>query len=109
MKKVKYYIIKKKQISKIVLKKHIFLRSLFYFIVVIPLTMFVTFYVSAFTSMYKKTRLHLFVYILISFLIIMFYPFALCAIICGIRYYGLNKNKEKFFKLSKKIEWLILL
>ena len=102
-----YY--KKKTISKIVLKKHIFLRSLFYFIVVIPLTMFVTFYVSAFTSMYKKTRLHLFVYILISFLIIMFYPFALCAIICGIRYYGLNKNKEKFFKISKKIEWLILL
>ena len=102
-----YY--KKKKISKIVLKKHFFLRSLFYFIVVIPLTMFVTFYVSAFTSMYKKTRLHLFVYILISFLIIMFYPFALCAIICGIRYYGLNKNKDQFFKISKKIEWLILL
>ena len=108
MKKVKYYIIKKK-ITKAVLKKHIFLRPLFYFIITVPLTMFVTFYVSAFTSMYKKTRLHLFVYILISFLIIMFYPFALCAIICGIRYYGLNKNKEKFFKISKKIEWLILL
>ncbi len=102
-----YY--KEKKISEAILKKHIFLRSLFYFIITVPLNMFVTFYVSAFTSMYKKTRLHLFLYILISFLIVMFYPFILCAIICGIRYYGLNKNEEKFFKLSKKIEWFILL
>ena len=102
-----YY--KEKKISEAILKKHIFLRSIFYFIITVPLNMFFTYYVSAFTSMYKKTRLHLFVYILISFLIVMFYPFALCAIICGIRYYGLNKNEEKFFKLSKKIEWFILL
>ena len=102
-----YY--KRKKISKETLKKHIFLRSLFYFIITIPITMFIAFYVSAFTSMYKKIRLHLFVYILISFLIIMFYPFVLCAIICCIRYYGLNKNKEKFFRFSKKIEWFILL
>ncbi len=102
-----YY--KGKTIEKDTLKRHIFLRTLFYFIISIVLGMFITFYVSAFCGMYKKTRMNLFVYILISFLLIMIYPFFLCGIIAGLRHYGLKKNKEMPFNISKKLEWILLL
>ena len=102
-----YY--KNKEIPKSTLKKHIFLRTLFYLIISIILNMFITFYVSAFTGMYKNTRINLFFYILIAFLIIMIYPFALCLIVAGSRYYGLKKDKELYFNISKKLEWIILI
>ena len=102
-----YY--KNKEIPKSTLKKHIFLRTLFYLIISIILNMFITFYVSAFTGMYKNTRINLFFYILIAFLIIMIYPFALCLIVAGSRYYGLKKDKKLYFNISKKLEWIILI
>ena len=105
--KILYY--KNKEIPKSTLKKHIFLRTLFYLIISIILNMFITFYVSAFTGMYKNTRINLFFYILIAFLIIMIYPFALCLIVAGSRYYGLKKDKELYFNISKKLEWIILI
>ncbi len=102
-----YY--KDKTILKSTLQMHIFLRTIFYFIIAIILSLFITFYVSAFCGMYKKTRIVLFFYCLISFIIIMIYPFILCSIVAGLRHYGLKKSKKLFFNISKKIEWIILL
>jgi hypothetical protein len=102
-----YY--KDKIIEKATLRKHIYLRTVFYFIISIILGLFISFYVSAFCGLFKKSRINLFVYILISFLIMMSYPFILCGIVAGLRHLGLKMNKKLFFTISKKLEWILLL
>ena len=98
-----------KKISKSTLKIHIFLRTFFYFIISIFLSLFISFYIAAFTGMYKRIRKNLFFYIIISFILIMLYPFVLCFIVTIFRYYGIKKNKKFYFNISKTLEWIMLI
>jgi magnesium-transporting ATPase (P-type) len=107
------------------LKKHIFLRTCFYFIIIMIFEHLSFFMLLIFTSLYNNTKIHLFVYTIITFLIFMIkiiiikvfsstvydriyfsdykkYPFILCFIIVIFRFLVWKRKKKYCLKLIKK-------
>jgi hypothetical protein len=89
--------------------KLVFKRTIIYFIIILVLTLFIWFFGISFCAIYVKCQRNLVFYIFMTWLLIMIYPFPLCAIIALCRFLGLKYNSKPLFTISKGLQWIIML
>ena len=87
----------------------IFKRTIIYFIVCLVFTLFIWYFGMSFCSIYSNCQKNLIFYIFLTWLIIMIYPFFLCAFIALFRYLGVKKEIKGFYTFSKGLQWIIML
>ena len=84
----------------------IIIKLIFFFVFSILIFLLFWYYISCFCAVYKNTRIYLIKNALISYSILLIYPFILCLIPVIFRVSALNKSGECFYKL-KQITQLI--
>ena len=87
----------------------IFKRTIIYFIICFIFTFFIWYFGMSFCSIYSNCQKNLIFYIFLTWLIIMIYPFFLCAFIALFRYLGVKKEIKGFYTFSKGLQWIIML
>ena len=87
----------------------VFRRTIIYFIICFIFTLFIWYFGMSFCAIYTKCQKNLIFYIFLTWVIIMIYPFFLCAFIALFRYIGLKCQIKIFYTISKGLQWIIML
>jgi hypothetical protein len=68
--------------------------------------LFLWYYLSSFSAVYKNTQIFLIINTFISFAISLLYPFIFCFLPVVLRNYSLNNKKEFIFKISIVVQYI---
>ena len=81
--------------------RSIIIKLIFFFVFSILILLLFWYYISCFCAVYKNTQVYLFKNALISYSILLIYPFIICLIPVIFRISALNKSGECFYKLNQ--------
>ena len=79
----------------------IIIKLTFFFVFSILMSLLFWYYISCFCAIYKNTQIYLIKNALISYSILLIYPFIICLIPVIFRIFALNKSGECFHKLNQ--------